>query len=250
MSNVSLRDLLEAGVHFGHRTRLWNPKMRRYIYGERNGVHIIDLQKTAVSLIKASRFISSQVAQGKKMLFVGTKRSATEVVRDEALRCNMFYVNNRWLGGTLTNYRTIKDSIDRLVRMERERDDGRLETRNKKERLDHARKVAKMERSLGGIKQMKGLPGLLFVVDPRREHNAIKEANKLKIPVVALCDTNCDPQGIDYVIPGNDDAIKSILLFTSTVADAVVEGQSMARDVARGDVSKAAHSEDVEIIHR
>jgi small subunit ribosomal protein S2 len=249
MPNISLRDLLESGVHFGHRTRLWNPKMRPYIYRDQNGVHIIDLYQTARCLVEATRFVSTQVAQGKQILFVGTKRSATDIIREESERCGQYFVNNRWLGGTLTNYRTIRESIDRLIRMEREREDGRLETRTKKERLDHARKMAKMERSLGGIKTMKGQPGVLFVIDPRREHNAVKEAKKLGIPVVALCDTNCDPSGIDYVIPGNDDAIKSIRLFTSAIADAVIEGNAMGRNMARAEVSTQAPS-DVEVIHR
>jgi small subunit ribosomal protein S2 len=249
MPNISLRDLLEAGVHFGHRTPLWNPKMKPYIYREQNGVHIIDLYQTARCLVEALNFISLQVAKGKSILFVGTKRSAADIIKDEAVRSGQFYVNNRWLGGTLTNFKTIKDSIERLIKMEKERDEGRLETRTKKERLDHARKIAKMERSLGGIKSMKGMPGVLFVIDPKREHNAVKEAVKLKIPVVALCDTNCNPTGIDYVIPGNDDALKSISLFTSTIADSIVEGQMMGRDNSR----QEAHSqipENVEYIER
>lgn len=235
MPNISLRNLLEAGVHFGHRTPLWNPKMKPYIYREQNGVHIIDLYQTARCLVEALNFVSNEVSKGKKILFVGTKRSAADIIREEAEKCGQFYVNNRWLGGTLTNFKTIKDSIDRLIKMEKERDEGRLETRTKKERLDHARKIAKMERSLGGIKSMNGMPGILFVIDPKREHNAVKEAVKLNIPVVGLCDTNCDPTGIDYVIPGNDDALKSISLFTSTIADAIIEGNAMARDRARQD---------------
>ena len=228
MLNITLRDLLDAGVHFGHRTRLWDPKMKPYIFKEQNGVHIIDLYKTARCLVEAINFVKGQVSKGKTVLFVGTKRSATEIVAEEAARCGQFYVNNRWLGGTLTNYRTIKTSVERLIRMEHERDQGRLDSRTKKERLDHARKIAKMQRSLGGIKTMKGMPGLLFVIDPKREHNAIKEARVLKIPIVALCDTNCDPSGIDYVIPANDDAIKSIRLFTRAIADAIEEGSSLA----------------------
>ena len=246
MVNITLRDLLDAGVHFGHRTRLWNPKMKPYIYKEQNGVHIIDLYKTARCLVEATNFISAQVSKGKSVLFVGTKRSATEVVAEEALRCGQFYVNNRWLGGTLTNYRTIKTSVDRLIRMEYERDQGRLDSRTKKERLDHARKIAKMERSLGGIKSMKGSPGLLFVIDPKREHNAIKEAKKLGIPIVALCDTNCDPTDIDYVIPANDDAIKSIRLFSRVIADAIEVGASLALSSKKEEPSDL----DVEVIER
>lgn len=248
MLDITLRDLLDAGVHFGHRTRLWNPKMKPYIYREQNGVHIIDLYKTARCLVEATNFVSSQVSQGKTILFVGTKRSATDIVAEEATRCGQFYVNNRWLGGTLTNYRTIRDSVDRLIRMEAERDQGRLESRTKKERLDHARKIGKMERSLGGIKTMKGIPDLLFVIDPKREHNAIKEAKKLKIPVVALCDTNCDPSGVDYVIPGNDDAIKSIRLFTRAIADSVDLGSAMTTSRKE---EKADHGDlGVEVIER
>jgi len=247
MLNITLQDLLDSGVHFGHRTRLWNPKMKPYIYREQNGVHIIDLYKTARCLVDATNFISSQVSKGKSILFVGTKRSASEIVAEEAVRCGQFYVNNRWLGGTLTNYRTIKASVDRLIRMEYERDQGRLESRTKKERLDHARKIAKMHRSLGGIKTMKGTPGILFVIDPKREHNAIKEARKLKIPIVAICDTNCDPSGIDYVIPANDDAIKSIRLFTRVIADAVELGASMALSSKSED---AQPKSDVEVIER
>ena len=252
MPNVSLRDLLESGVHFGHRTRLWNPKMKRYIYREQNGVHIIDLYQTARCLVEATRFVSNQVAQGKSVLFVGTKRSAADIIKEQSIRCEQFYVNNRWLGGTMTNFKTIKDSIDRFIRMEHERDEGRLETRTKKERLDHARKIAKLERSLGGIKTMKKKPGLIFVIDPKREHNAIKEARKLNIPVVALCDTNCDPSGIDYVIPGNDDAIKSISLFTGAIADAIIEGKAMGRGKARDEAPDAAAKlpESVEFIER
>jgi len=250
MPNISLRDLLESGVHFGHRTRLWNPKMKPYIYREQNGVHIIDLYKTARCLVDATRFVTHQVAKGHQVLFVGTKRSASEIVREESERCGHYYVNNRWLGGTLTNYRTIRESIDRLIKMEKERDDGRMETRTKKERLDHTRKISKMERSLGGIKTMKGLPGIMFVVDPRREHNAIKEAIKLGIPVVGLCDTNCDPSGVNYVVPGNDDAIKSIRLFTSAIADAIIEGQALARTQARAEVGVVQDAADVEVIHR
>ena len=229
MSSVSLRDLLEAGVHFGHQTRLWHPRMRPYIYGEKNGVHIIDLQKTAVQLNDALRFIQATAARGQSVLFVGTKRAAREIVADQAVRSGMFYVNNRWLGGTLTNFKTVQKSIDSLIKLEKARDDGRFESLTKKEALDLTRKITKMERSLGGIKNMKGLPGAMFVIDPKREHIAVREANKLGIPVVALCDTNCDPDNVDHVIPGNDDALKSIHLFTQAVADATMEGQAAGR---------------------
>ena len=229
MSNVSLRDLLEAGVHFGHQTRLWNPKMRRYIYGEKNGVHIIDLQKTAQNLVEAIRFVEATVARGGSVLFVGTKRAAQDIIKEQANRSGMYFVNARWLGGTLTNYKTVKESIKRLIELERARDDGRFDLLTKKEALGLNRKIAKMDRSLGGIKTTTGLPDLMFVIDPRREHIAVREANKLKIPIVALCDTNCDPSGISYVIPGNDDALKSIRLFTEAVADAIIEGRHLGR---------------------
>ena len=210
--NVSLRDLLQAGVHFGHQTRRWSPRMRPYIYGAKNGIHIIDLQKTAKGLIDASRFLSQTVAHGGSVLFVGTKRAAREIVSEEAQRAQMFWVNNRWLGGTLTNWQTVKKSIDRLIQLERARDEGRFEILTKKEALNATREIDKMNKNLGGIKGMKGLPSVLFIIDPKKEHIAVKEANTLNIPVVALCDTNCDPTGIQYVVPGNDDAIKSIRL--------------------------------------
>ena len=251
MTQVTLGELLDAGVHFGHQSSRWNPKMFPYIYTEQNGIHVIDLVQTARLLTHASNYVQKAAKEGKSFLFIGTKRQASEIIAEQAKRCNSHYVNNRWLGGTLTNYRTIKTSVDRLIRMEYERDQGRLESRTKKERLDHARKIAKMDRSLGGIKTMKGMPGVLFVIDPKREHNAIKEARKLNIPVVALCDTNCDPTGIDYVIPGNDDAIKSISLFTGAIADAIIEGKSLARGKARDDAPESgARPESVEFIER
>jgi small subunit ribosomal protein S2 len=226
--NVSLRDLLQAGVHFGHQTRRWNPKMRPYIYGAKNGVHIIDLQKTAKGLVDSSRFLNQTVSHGGSVLFVGTKRAAREIVSEEALRCQMFYVNNRWLGGTLTNWQTVKKSIDRLLGYEKARDEGRFDVLTKKEALGAHRDIEKMNINLGGIKGMRGLPSCLFIIDPKKEHIAVKEANTLGIPVVALCDTNCDPTGITYVIPGNDDAIKSIRLFTAAIADSVNEGRSLS----------------------
>lgn len=250
MANVSLRDLLEAGVHFGHQTRLWNPKMRRYIYGEKNGVHIIDLQKTAQNLIEALRFIEAEISKDGTVLFVGTKRSAQELIAEQASRCGMFYVNNRWLGGTLTNWRTVKESIKRLVELEKARDDGRFDLLTKKEALELNRKIEKMDRSLGGIKTMNGLPSVMFVVDPKREHIAVREANKLGIPVVALCDTNCDPTGIKYVIPGNDDALKSIRLFTSALADAITEGKQMGRSSHGGVVVSDEEADNIEVVHR
>jgi small subunit ribosomal protein S2 len=232
--NVSLRDLLEAGVHFGHQTRRWNPRMKPYIYGQKNGVHIIDIQKTAKALVNASRFVTTLVSRGQPILFVGTKRAAQEIVHQEAGRSNQFFVNDRWLGGTLTNFQTVKKSIERLNQLTRARTEGRFEQLTKKEALQLTREIEKMEKSLGGIKEMKSLPGALFVIDPKKEHIAVKEANKLGIPVVALCDTNCDPDGIDHVIPGNDDAIKSIRLFTAAIADAASAGRSAGHSEAAG----------------
>jgi small subunit ribosomal protein S2 len=251
MANISLRDLLEAGVHFGHQTRLWNPKMKRYIYGERNGIHIIDLQKTALQLIAATRFVEQTVARGGTVLFVGTKRAAREIIAEEATRCGMYYVNNRWLGGTLTNFPTVKKSIERLVSLEKARDDGRLDLLTKKEALDISRKIEKMDKALGGIKTMKAVPGLMFVLDPKREHIAVSEARKLGIPVVGLCDTNCDPEGIAHVIPGNDDAIKSIRLFTGAIADAALDGGQMSRsNLGDAVVAPRADMGDVEIYRK
>jgi small subunit ribosomal protein S2 len=229
---VSLRDLLEAGVHFGHQTRRWNPKMKPFIYGQKNGIHIIDLQKTARSLLEATRFLSSAVQRGHTVLFVGTKRAAQEIIAEEAKRCGMFYVNNRWLGGTLTNFATVRRSIERLTQLEKARAEGKFEVLSKKDVLQLNREIERMNRALGGIKEMKGLPRALFVIDPKREYIAISEAVKLGIPVVALCDTNCDPSGIQHIIPGNDDAIKSIQLFTHAIADACLEGVQMSRSDA------------------
>jgi small subunit ribosomal protein S2 len=227
--NISLRDLLEAGVHFGHQTRRWNPRMKPYIYGAKNGIHIIDLQRTARGLVDATRFAQTVASNGGHFLFVGTKRSAREIMAEEAQRCGQYYVNHRWLGGTMTNWQTVKKSIERLNTLETARADGRFDILTKKEALELTRDIERMDRNLGGIKMMKGLPSAVFVVDPKREHIAVDEANSLGIPVIALCDTNCDPAGIQHVIPGNDDAIKSIRLFTAAIADAIVEGRQTSR---------------------
>lgn len=237
MPKISLKDMLDAGVHFGHRTRLWNPKMRKYIYGDKNDVHIIDLRYTARNLLGAIKFLRTEASLGKKVLFVGTKRSASSVVAEEANRCGMYYVNHRWLGGTLTNFKTIKSSVNKLNELEKDMAEGRFENRTKKERLEYTRQIKKMELSFGGIKTMTRTPDILFVIDPKRESIAIKEANRLGIPIVALCDTNCDPSGIEYVIPGNDDAIKSLQLFTSVIADSIMEGTQIgtARSAAQKD---------------
>ena len=250
--DISLRDLLTAGVHFGHQTRRWNPKMKPYIYGAKNGIHIIDLQKTAKGLMDAVRFVSQTVAHGGTVLFLGTKRAAADIVAEEAMRSGQYFVNNRWLGGTMTNWKTVKKSIDRLVQLERARDEGRFEVLTKKEALELSRDIARMDRNLGGIKNLKGLPSAIFVIDPKKEHLAIQEANKLGIPVVALCDTNCDPTGIQYVIPGNDDAIKSVRLFTAAIADAALEGRNMStgRSSQQGAYVGSEDEADVEVIKR
>ncbi len=249
MPSVSLRDLLESGVHFGHQTRMWNPKMKNFIYGEKNGIHIIDLQKTARGLVEACRFVTGAVSRGQSVLFVGTKRAAREIVQEQSARSGMYYVNNRWLGGTLTNFQTVKKSIDRLNGLEKAKAEGKFDLLTKKEALDLSRRIEKMDRSLAGIKHMKGLPGLLFVIDPKREYIAIQEANTLRIPVVGLCDTNCDPDGIQHVIPGNDDAIKSIRLFTTAIADAALEGGVAGRESSGGLVTQSDML-DVEIFRR
>jgi len=220
---VTLKELLEAGVHFGHQTRRWNPKMKPYIFGKRNGIYIVDLQKTVALFREAGEFVRDLGARGKQVLFVGTKRQAAEAITEEARRCGQFFVTHRWLGGTLTNYVTIKASIQRLKELEqRLSDEDSPLTKKEKLRLDRERE--KMHRNLEGIRDMEGLPDVLFVVDPKREDIAVAEANKLGIPVIAIVDTNCDPELIDFVIPGNDDAIRSIRLFASRIADAYLEG--------------------------
>jgi len=224
MSTVTMKQMLEAGVHFGHQTKRWNPKMKPYIFGARNGIYIIDLQQTVLMWRRAYDFIGELVGRGEKVLFVGTKKQAQEVVAEEAARAGMFYVNNRWLGGTLTNFKTVKQSIERLRLIERMSTDGTFEKLPKKEVLHLGHERTKLERSLGGIKDMTRLPGAVFIVDPKKEHIGVAEANRLQIPVVAIVDTNCDPDLIDYVIPGNDDAIRSIKLFTANIADACIEG--------------------------
>ncbi len=219
-----MKDLLEAGVHFGHQTKRWNPKMKKYIFGKRNGIYIIDLQKTLKQFKEASRFVTDLAAKGKNLLFVGTKRQAQDAIYEEANRCGMFYVNTRWLGGTLTNFSTIRKSIHRLKEIEGILAQDDNENLTKKERLRLEREKQKLDKNLTGIKEMDELPDALFVIDPKQEYIAVKEANILGIPVVAVVDTNCDPDIIDYVIPGNDDAIRAIRLFASKVSDAVLEG--------------------------
>src|SRR6476620_2509389 len=230
---ISMRQLLEAGVHFGHQTKRWNPKMRPFIFGARNGIHIIDLQHTVKLFNKAYKFIVDTVANGDPVLFVGTKKQAQEVIQEEAKRCGMFFVTNRWLGGTLTNFKTVKGSIERLRSIEKMAEDGTFERLTKKEVLQLERERAKLEKTLGGIKNMGGLPGAVFIIDPKKEHIAVEEARKLEIPVVAITDTNCDPDVIDYVIPGNDDAIRAIKLFASKIADAAIIGNKVWKETAR-----------------
>lgn len=223
MAIVSMKQLLEAGVHFGHQTRRWNPKMAPYIFTERNGIYIIDLQKTVRKIDEAYNFVKELVASGQSILFVGTKKQAQDAVQEEAERCGMFYVNQRWLGGTLTNFQTIKRRINRLHELDKMEEEGLFEVLPKKEVILLRHEMARLHKFLGGIKDMKELPGALFVVDPRKERIAVAEARKLGIPIIAIVDTNCDPDEIDVVIPGNDDAIRAVRLFCATIADAVIE---------------------------
>ncbi|MBU5466749.1 30S ribosomal protein S2 [Virgibacillus sp. MSJ-26] len=223
MAVISMKQLLEAGVHFGHQTRRWNPKMKKYIFTERNGIYIIDLQKTVKMVETAYNYVKDLAADGGTVLFVGTKKQAQESVRDEAIRSGMYYVNQRWLGGTLTNFKTIRKSINRLKDIERMEEDGTFEVLPKKEVVDLLKEKERLVKFLGGIKDMKKLPDALFVVDPRKERIAIAEARKLNIPIIGIVDTNCDPDEIDYVIPANDDAIRAVKLLTSKMADAILE---------------------------
>jgi len=229
---LTMRDMMEAGVHFGHQTKRWNPKMKPYIYGARNGIHIIDLQHSVKAFRRAFDFLVNTVAASKPVLFVGTKKQAQDVIREEAARCNQFFVTNRWLGGTLTNFHTVKGSIERLQLIEKMSTDGTFERMTKKEVIRITREREKLEKALGGIKNMGELPGAVFIIDVVKEHIAVSEARKLEIPIVATVDTNCDPDVIDYAIPGNDDAIRSIRLFAARVADACVLGQKLQRERA------------------
>lgn len=224
MSVISMKQLLEAGVHFGHQTRRWNPKMAEYIFTERNGIYIIDLQKTVKKVEEAYEFIKSVATEGKDVLFVGTKKQAQEAIQEEAARCNMYFVNQRWLGGMMTNFKTIKTRIERLNELESMENEGTFALLPKKEVIKLKAEKEKLQKNLSGIKEMKRVPGALFIVDPRKEKNAIQEAKILGIPVVAIVDTNCDPEEVDYVIPGNDDAIRAVKLITAKIADAVIEG--------------------------
>jgi small subunit ribosomal protein S2 len=239
MPNVVMKDLLEAGVHFGHQTKRWNPKMKPYVYGARNGIYIIDLQKTLGLARDAVEFAKKTTSEGKKVLFVGTKKQARDIVSQEAKRADQYCVTNRWLGGTLTNYSTVKASIDQLKKYNAMEESGELAAMNKKHVARITKHREKLDKNLGGIKDMRKLPGALFIIDPSKEHTAVLEANRLGIPVISVVDTNCDPTGIDFVVPGNDDAIKSIRLFCSLVAEACIEGNAKFQEKLRANEVKA-----------
>ena len=224
MVNITMKQLLEAGVHFGHQSRRWNPKMKQYIYTERNGIYIIDLKKTLKMLRDACKFVRDAVADGKTVMFVGTKKQAKDSIVESAAMCNMYHVNNRWLGGMLTNFRTVQKSVARMLEIERMETDGTLQLYTKKEQSMLLKEKQSLEKNLGGVKKMSQLPGLIFVVDPHKEEIAVREARKLKIPVVAIVDTNCDPDMVDWVIPGNDDAIRAVKLISQKIAESVAEG--------------------------
>jgi small subunit ribosomal protein S2 len=240
-----MKQLLEAGVHFGHQTRRWNPKMGTYIYTERNGIYIIDLQKTVKKLEESYNFVRSLCENGQSLLFVGTKKQAQEAIREEAVRCGMYFVNARWLGGMLTNFKTMRGRVDRLSQLKKMQEDGTFDMLPKKEVIKHMGEISKLEKYLGGVTEMRRLPGALFVVDPRKERNAINEARKLGIPIVAIVDTNCDPDEVDYVIPGNDDAIRAIRLIASVMANAIQEGRQGA-DNAPAETAKVEEADTAE----
>lgn len=239
MSVISMKSLLEAGVHFGHQTRRWNPKMKRYIFTERNGIYIIDLQKTVKLIDDAYNFVRDEVANGGVVLFVGTKKQAQQAIAEQAVRCGQYYINHRWLGGLLTNWETIQASIKRLKSIEKMEEDGTFDVLPKKEVQELRKELARLEANLGGIKDMPRVPDVIYIVDPRKEHIAIQEAHKLHIPVVGMVDTNCDPDEVDYVIPSNDDAIRAIKLITTGIADAVIEGnQGESNEASEENIDK------------
>ena len=242
MANITMKELLEAGVHFGHQTKRWNPKMKEFIFGERNGIYIIDLQKTLKMFKEASKFVQDLATEGKLLLFVGTKRQAQDAIAEEAQRCSMYYVNQRWLGGLLTNWTTIQKSIKRLKELDEMATDGRYELLPKKEVIKLERERKHLQANLAGIKDLGRLPDAIFVIDSNKEQIAVREARKLGIPVVAVVDTNCDPSEVDYVIPGNDDALRAIRLFASKVADSVVEGAQAASDKQAAELSAAQYA--------
>ena len=232
MAIISMKQLLEAGVHFGHQTRRWNPKMAPYIFTERNGIYIIDLQKTVGMIDTAYNAVYDVVSQGGTILFVGTKKQAQDAIKDEALRCGMFYVNERWLGGMLTNFKTIQSRIDRLKKIERMQEDGTFDVLPKKEVMELKKELAKLQKNLGGIKDMTRIPDAIFVVDPKKEHICVQEAQSLGITLIGIADTNCDPEELDFVIPGNDDAIRAVKLLTGAMADAVIEAKQGTENAA------------------
>jgi len=246
LANITMKELLEAGVHFGHQTKRWNPKMKEFIFGERNGIYIIDLQKTLKMFKDASKFVQDSAASGKVVLFVGTKRQAQDAIAEEAQRCGMFYVNQRWLGGLLTNWVTVQKSVKRLKELDEMAVDGRYELLPKKEVIKLERERKHLQANLAGIKNMNRLPDLIFVIDSNKEQIAVREARKLGIPVVAVVDTNCDPSEVDYVIPGNDDALRAIRLFASKIADSVVEGAQAATDKETVEISAAVAQGEAE----
>ena len=243
MATITMKELLEAGVHFGHQTKRWNPKMKEFIFGERNGIYIIDLQKTLKMFKEASKFVTDMASEGKTLLFVGTKRQAQDAIAEEAKRCGQFYINQRWLGGLLTNWVTVQKSVKRLKELDEMATDGRYELLPKKEVIKLERERKHLEANLAGIKDLTRLPDAIFVIDSNKEQIAVREARKLGIPVVAVVDTNCDPSEVDYVIPGNDDALRAIRLFASKVADSVVEGSQFATDKQMADIQAAADRE-------
>ena len=245
MAVVAMKQLLEAGVHFGHQTRRWDPKMAEYIFQARNGIHIIDLQKTSKKIDEAYEFLRSQAEEGKKVLFVGTKKQAQECIKEAAEKCGMYYVDQRWLGGMLTNFGTIKKRIQRLKDIEAMQEDGTFDVLPKKEVIVLKKELEKLQANLGGIKEMEEIPGVLFIVDPKKEYNAIKEAEKLNIPVVGIVDTNCNPELLDYPIPGNDDAIRSVKLITDAMANAIIEGnQGESFELAAEETQEAENQEE------
>ncbi len=249
MAVVAMKQLLEAGVHFGHQTRRWDPKMAEYIFQARNGIHIIDLQKTSKKLDEAYEFVKEQAEEGKDILFVGTKKQAQECIKDAAIRCNMYYVDQRWLGGMLTNFDTIQKRVERLKKLEEMEADGTFDLLPKKEVINLKKEMEKLERNLGGIKEMKHLPGAMFIVDPKKERIAILEAHKLGIPVVGLIDTNCNPEDVDFPIPGNDDAIRAVKLIADVMANAVIEGrqgESMDENAMAEGQTVAEEATDIE----
>jgi len=250
MSGMTMKQMLEAGLHFGHQTRRWNPKMKPYIFAPRNGIYIINLDKTIRLFRQASDYVAEVAAKGGYILFVGTKRQAQAIIKEEATRCGMYYINHRWLGGTLTNFQTIKKGVDRLKSIEAMQEDGSINKFPKKEVLLMEKERVKLERNIGGIKNMRSLPAAIFVIDPNKEQISVMEANKLGIPVVALADTNCNPDGITHIIPGNDDAIRAIKLITEAMADAVLDGRSrlQEKDVAAAEMAEQAMAESDAVV--